>query len=175
MKEAGYGPGGKKLVLNMETGSGGAHVQRGVLIQAQLKAVGIDLKVANISAGQMFSNMRSGNYQLALWQMLGGPNMKDYAWDLYSAGGGNNVTYYNKEGGYQNARVDELANEIVETEDPSQVQAQIKEMQKLVFEDVPYIFLNYRNHRTARRTYVKNFKTGKLKGREDIRRVWIDK
>ena len=175
LKEAGYGPGGKKLVLNMETGSGGAHVQRGVLIQAQLKAVGIDLKVANISAGQMFSNMRSGNYQLALWQMLGGPNMKDYAWDLYSAEGGNNVTYYNKEGGYQNARVDELANEIVETEDPSQVQAQIKEMQKLVFEDVPYIFLNYRNHRTARRTYVKNFKTGKLKGREDIRRVWIDK
>jgi len=175
LKEAGYGPGGKKLILNLETGSGGAHIQRGVLIQAQLKAVGIDLKVKNISGGQMFANMRSGNYQLVLWQMLGGPNMKDYAWNLYSSGGGNNVTFYNKPGGFQNARVNELANEIVKTEDPIKVKAQIQELQKLVFDDVPMIFLNYRNHRTARQAYVKNFRTGKLKGREDIRRVWMDK
>jgi ABC-type transport system substrate-binding protein len=175
LKAAGYGPGGKKLVLNLETGSGGAHVQRGVLLQAQLKAVGIDLKVKNISGGQMFANMRSGNYQLALWQMLGGPNMKDYAWNLYSSGGGNNVTFYNKPGGYQNAKANALANEIVKTEDPAKVQDKIKELQKIIFDDVPYIFLNYRNHRTARRTYVKDFRTGKLKGREDIRRVWLDK
>lgn len=175
LADAGYGPGGKKLVLNLETGSGGAHVQRGILLQAQLKAVGIDLQVKNISGGQMFSNMRSGNYQLALWQMLGGPNMKDYAWDLYSQEGGNNVTFYNKEGGYQNARANDLANEIVKTEDPSKVKAQIAELQKIVFEDVPYIYLNYRNHRTARQSFVKNFQTGKLKGREDLRRVWIEK
>jgi ABC-type transport system substrate-binding protein len=175
LAEAGYGPGGKKLVLELETGSGGAHVQRGVLLQAQLKAVGVQLNVKNISGGQMFSNMRSGNYQMALWQMLGGPNMKDYAWDLYSSGGGNNVTYYNKKGGVQNARANELANEIVKTEDPSKVKAQIKELQKIVFDDVPYIYLNYRNHRTARQSYIKNFKTGKMKGREDLRRVWIDK
>ena len=58
---------------------------------------------------------------------------------------------------------------------PKQNQLKSKEAGRPIFEDVPYIFLNYRNHRTARRTYVKNFKTGKLKGREDIRRVWIDK
>jgi ABC-type transport system substrate-binding protein len=175
LAEAGYGPGKKPLVLNMETGSGGAHVQRGVLLQAQMKAIGIELKVKNISMGQALSNMYSGNYHMILWQMLGGPNMKDYAWNLYSGDGSGNYTYYNKKGGYQNARANELANEIVKTEDPSKVQAQIKELQALVFEDVPYIFLNYRNHRTARQNYVKNFKTGKLKGREDIRRVWLDK
>ena len=175
LAEAGYGPGGKKLVLNMETGSGGAHVQRGVFIQAQLKEIGIDLKVQNISMGQALSNMYTGNYQLILWQMLGGPNMKDYAWNLFSSDGTGNYTFYNKEGGYQNPRANELANEIVKTENPSEVQGQIKELQSLVFEDVPYIFLNYRNHRTARQTYVKNFQTGKLKGREDIRKVWLDK
>ena len=175
LADAGYGSGGKKLVLELETGSGGAHVQRGILLQAQLKAVGVQLNVKNISGGQMFANMRSGNYQMALWQMLGGPNMKYYAWDLYSSGGGNNVTYYNKKGGVQNARANELANEIVKTEDPSKVKAQINELQKIVFDDVPYIYLNYRNHRTARQSYIKNFKTGKLKGREDLRRVWIDK
>ncbi|MBT3916746.1 MAG: hypothetical protein HOF23_10270, partial [Rhodospirillaceae bacterium] len=104
-----------------------------------------------------------------------GPNMKDYAWNLYSSGGGNNVTFYNKPGGYQNAKANALANEIVKTEDPAKVQDKIKELQKIIFDDVPYIFLNYRNHRTARRTYVKDFRTGKLKGREDIRRVWLDK
>ncbi|MBF0277479.1 MAG: ABC transporter substrate-binding protein [SAR324 cluster bacterium] len=175
LKQAGYGPGGKVLKLSLETGSGGAHVQRGVLIQAQLKAVGIELEVKNISAGQMFSNMRSGKYQLALWQMLGGPTMKDYTWNLYSGDGGNNVAFYNKEGGYQNPKVNALTNAIVATEDAMAVQDKIKELQEIVFEDVPYIFLNFRNHRTARRSYVKNFQTGKLKGREDIRRVWIDK
>ena len=175
LADAGYGPGGKKLTLNMETGSGGAHVQRGVLIQAQLKAVGIDLNVQNISMGQALSNMYSGNYHMILWQMLGGPNMKDYAWNLFSSDGTGNYTYYNKEGGYQNARANELANEIVKTEDPDAVRAQIKELQSLVFEDVPYVFLNYRNHRTARQSYVMNFETGKLKGREDLRRVWLDK
>ncbi len=172
---AGYGPGGEKLVLTMETGKGGAHVQRGVLIQAQLKAVGIELKVKNISMGQALSNMYAGNYHMILWQMLGGPTIKDYAWNMYSEGGTNNHSFYNKEGGYQNPRANELANEIAKTNDPSAVQDQIKELQKLVFEDVPVVFLNFRNHRTARHTYVKNFKTAKLKGREDLRRVWLDK
>ncbi|SVD09765.1 uncharacterized protein METZ01_LOCUS362619 [marine metagenome] len=66
-------------------------------------------------------------------------------------------------------------NSIVATEDADEVRGKIKELQQIVFDDVPYIFLNFRNHRTARRSYVKNFQTGKLKGREDIRRVWIDK
>ena len=107
--------------------------------------------------------------------MLGGPTMKEYVWNMYSAEGTNNHTFYNKEGGYQNARVDVLANEIVKTEDPGEVKDKIRELQKLVFDDVPYIYLNFRNHRTARQTYVRNFQTGKLKGREDIRRVWLDK
>ena len=175
LKEAGYGPGGKTLTLSLETGSGGAHVQRGVLLQAQLKAAGIQLKVKNISGGQMFSNMRSGKYQLALWQMLGGPTMKDYTWNLYSGDGGNNVTFYNKKGGFQNPKVNDLTNAIVATEDADSVRGKIKELQQIVFDDVPYIFLNFRNHRTARQSYVKNFQTGKLKGREDIRQVWIDK
>ncbi|MCB1810220.1 MAG: hypothetical protein KDK04_00630, partial [Candidatus Competibacteraceae bacterium] len=116
-----------------------------------------------------------GNYQLVLWQMLGGPTMKDYIWDLYSSSGSGNVTFYNKEGGYQNPRANELANAIVETEDPEQVRDSIRELQQLVFEDIPYVFLNFRNHRTARQSYVKNFQTGKLKGQEDLRRVWLDK
>ena len=101
--------------------------------------------------------------------------MKDYTWNLYSGDGGNNVTFYNKKGGFQNPKVNDLTNAIVATEDADEVRGKIKELQQIVFDDVPYIFLNFRNHRTARRSYVKNFQTGKLKGREDIRQVWIDK
>ena len=34
-------------------------------------------------------------------------------------------------------------------EENERLKKQIKELQALVFEDVPYIFLNYRNHQEA--------------------------
>lgn len=175
LAEAGYGPGGKTLSLTLETAPGGAHVQRGVLIQAQLKAVGIDLQVTNKPYGQVLANWAAGNYHMILWQMNGGPTMKEFTWNLFASGGTSNNTFYNRDGGAQNARVDELANIIAKASDPAEVKAELAELQGEVFEDVPMVYLNFRNHRTARHGYVKGFQTATLKGREDLRKVWLDK
>lgn len=175
LAEAGYGPGGEKLTLSLETAPGGAHVDRGILLQAQLKEVGIDLKVTNKPMGQILTNWANGNYHMILWQMNGGPTMKDFTWDLFAGEGTSNNSAYNQEGGAQNPRVEELVNIIAKASDPAEVKDEIAELQSLVFEDVPIVYLNFRNHRTARHDYVKNFKTATLKGREDIRRVYFDK
>lgn len=173
--EAGYGPDGEKLTLGLMTGSGGAHVQRGILIQAQLKEIGIELNVTNKQFGQILGDMQQGNYDMVLWQINGDTSLKDFVWNLYSKNGGNNLMAYNQEGGFQNPRTDELVELIAATEDPAEVQNEIRELQSILFEDLPFVYLNFRNHRTARQSYVMNFETAKLKGREDLRRVWLDK
>lgn len=175
MAEAGYGPDGEQLKLKLMTGGGGAHVQRGILIQAQLKEIGIDLEVENKAFGQVVTDMFSGRFHMVLWQFNGNPSLKDYTWNLFSGTSGTNMTGYNMEGGYQNPRTQELVDIISLTEDPASVQDELTELQSIVFEDVPFIYVNYRNHRNARNDYVKGFAIPKLKGRDDMRRVWLDK
>ncbi|MES0884340.1 ABC transporter substrate-binding protein [Roseibium sp. SCP14] len=175
LADAGYGPGGKKLTLQLLTGSGGAHTQRAILLQAQLADIGIDLKVKSVAYAQVLTDLQAGNYELILWQMLGGPAIIDYAWNLYGSGGPNNFTFYNEEGGYQNPRAEELTLEIAKSNEPNEVRAQIIELQDIIFNDVPVIFLNWRNHRTARTPSVKDLETARLKGMEDLRKVWLDR
>ena len=175
LKEEGYGPGGKKLKLKMLHGTGGAHVQRAVLIQAQLKAAGIDLSIVKTKMGALLKQMYTGKYELALWQMLGGPTIQEFTWNMYHSGGSSNPSYYNKEGGYQNPEAEKLLDEIVKTNDPAVAKPSLIKLQKIIFDDVPVAFANWRNHRTVRNPWVKNFKTGKLKGMEDLRKVWLDK
>ncbi|WP_323765845.1 ABC transporter substrate-binding protein [Marinovum sp.] len=175
LAEAGYGPNGKALKLKLMTGGGGAHVQRGILIQAQLKEIGIDLEVENKAYGQLVNDMFAGRYDMVLWQFNGDTSLKDFTWNLYSGNSSTNMTGYNKEGGFQNPRAQELAETIGQTEDPAAVQAEIAELQQLVFADTPFIFVNFRNHRAAYNDYVKGFQIPKLKGRDILHRVWLDK
>ena len=156
-------------------GTGGAHVQRAVLIQAQLKTVGIDLSIVKTKMGALLKQMYTGKYELALWQMLGGPTISEFTWNMYHSGGSSNPSNYNKKGGYQNAEAEKLLNEIVKTNDPAVAKPSLIKLQKIIFDDVPVAFANWRNHRTVRNPWVKNFKTGKLKGMEDLRKVWLDK
>lgn len=175
LAEAGFGPGGKKLKLKLMTGGGGAHVQRGVLIQAQLKEVGIELEVENKAYGQVIKDLFAGRFEMVLWQFNGDTSLKDYTWNLYSGNSSTNMTGYNKDGGYQNPRAQELAEIIGQTENPDEVKAEIAELQQIVFADNPFIFVNFRNHRAAYNDYVKGFKIPKLKGRDILHRVWLDK
>ena len=48
-------------------------------------------------------------------------------------------------------------------------------MQRQAFEDAPYVYLNWRNHREAfNPDRVKNHHVSHLKNRQDWRRVWLD-
>lgn len=173
LAEAGYGP-DNPLTVELQTAQGGAHVERGTLLQAQLKEAGIELEVRSINEGTLLSNLATGNFELVLWQMLGGPTFKDYSWDLYSGDSSVNPSGYNQEGGFQNPKAAELSEAIAAASELDEVRDEIEQLQAIVFEDVPYIYVNFRNHRLAYNDNVHNLRTAKLKGREDIRRVWLD-
>ena len=54
------------------------------------------------------------------------------------------------------------------------VQEEIAALQEIVFQDVPYIYLNWRNHRDAWREELQSFHISKLKNLQDYRTVWIE-
>ena len=173
LAESGYGP-DKPLSVPVETFNAPAHVERGVLLQAQLKRVGISIEVRSIPSGQAIANLQSGNYALSLWQMNGGPSLIDYSWDLLSGKSGKNFSFYNKPGGAQNSSIEPMLDSLTSAFDPEKVKPAIAKIQETAFDDVPYIYLNWRNHRDAWLTSEKGFKTSKLKNRQDYRTVWFE-
>ena len=175
LKEAGYGP-GNPLKLDLQTFSAPAHVERSVVIQDQFKAVGIQLSVRNMPAGTVLENLFSGKYDLVLWQYTGGPTVGIYTWNLYSGDSTANPVFYNKEGGFKNAEVNKVMDEVAGMLDVKAAGKKAASVQKQIFTDLPYIFLNWRNHREAwNPNLVKNHNVSYLKNRQDWRRVYIDK
>jgi ABC-type transport system substrate-binding protein len=175
LKEAGYGP-GNPLKVYLQTYSAPAHVERSVVLQDQFKAVGIVAKVDNLPSGTVQQNMFDGKYELVLWQYRGGPTVGPYTWSLYSGESGANPTFYNTKDGYQNPRVAKVMDEVVGILDVDKAAEVAASVQQEIFEDAPYIFLNWRNHREAwNPKLVKNHNVSFLKNKQDWRRVWIDK
>ena len=173
LAEAGYGP-DKPLSLTLESFNAPAHTERAVLLQSQLKRVGIAIEVKSIPSGQALSNLQNGRYVLSLWQMNGGPSLIDYSWDLYSGDSGKNHSFYNKPDGDQNKAIEPLLDTLTGAFDANAVKPTIAKIQETVFEDVPYIFLNWRNHRDAWLASEKGFQVSKLKNRQDYRTVWFE-
>jgi len=174
LAEAGHGP-RNPLTLSMLTSPGPAHVDRAVLMQAQLAPLGINIRIESLPNAAFLQRQNAREFDLLLYQFDGGPGLGDYTWGLFGAGSSGNLTGYNQAGGVQNARAEELARAIAASSDPALVRAEIAEFQSHIMHDLPMIFVNYRNHRTAWRKEVMNFSTAKVKGREDWYHVWLDK
>ena len=174
LKEAGYGP-GKPLKVDLQTFSAPAHAERSVVLQNQFKAVGIQVSVRNLPAGTVLENLHSGKYELVLYQYTGGPTVGTYTWDLYSGASTANPTFYNKPSGYGNPEVDTVMNKVAGIMDVAEAAKLAASVQQQIFDDAPYIFLNWRNHREAwNPKRVKNHNVSYLKNRQDWRRVWLD-
>jgi ABC-type transport system substrate-binding protein len=170
---AGYGP-DNPLKVELQSYNAPAHVERAVLMQAQLKEAGIVVAVRSVPSGQAINNMQTGKYELSLWQMNGGPSLLDYSWNLFSGSSGLNNTFYNKEGGFQNPAIEPLLDTVSRAADPKKVEDEIRKIQQIAFDDLPYIYLNWRNHRDAWLVSEQNFTVSKLKNRQDYRTVWFD-
>jgi ABC-type transport system substrate-binding protein len=173
LKEAGYGP-AHPLHFALVAGDAPAHVERTVLLQAQLKAVGVQMEARNIPYGQMQSDMIEGKSAASLFQFLGGPILSAYSWDLFSGESGKNYTGYNKPGGAQNPAVGNALNQAVGMLDQNKAADLVASVQDKIFEDAPVIYLNWRNHREAWRDTLKNHTVSKLKNRQDWSRVWME-
>ncbi|HEY4725478.1 MAG TPA: ABC transporter family substrate-binding protein, partial [Actinomycetota bacterium] len=96
-----YAKGGKKISLRFSTTAGNKlRETQGELLQAQMKQVGIDIKIANLDSQKLFGDaLPNGNFDIADFAWVGGPFVVSGNRDIYRSGAGSNY------GNYSNPKV----------------------------------------------------------------------
>ena len=112
LEDAGYSKGadgiyakdGKKLSVRFSTTSGNAlRETQGELLLAQMKQVGIEIKIANLDSQKLFGEaLPNGNFDIANFAWLGTPFAISGSRDIFRTGGGSNY------GSYESKKVDDL-------------------------------------------------------------------
>jgi peptide/nickel transport system substrate-binding protein len=99
-----FAKGGKKISLRFSTTAGNKlRETQGELLQAQMKQVGIEIKIANLDSQKLFGDaLPNGNFDIADFAWVGGPFVVSGNRDIYRTGGGSNY------GSYSNPKVDQL-------------------------------------------------------------------
>jgi peptide/nickel transport system substrate-binding protein len=99
-----YTKGGKKISVRFSTTAGNKlRETQGELFQAQMKQVGIDIKIANLDSQKLFGDaLPNGNFDIADFAWVGGPFVVSGNRDIYRTGAGSNY------GNYSNPKVDQL-------------------------------------------------------------------
>lgn len=127
--------GGKKLSLRLSTTAGNQlREQQGVLIQAQLKEVGIDIRIDNSPAETLFGErLPGGNFDIANFAWVGTPFPAAGGYQLYQSASGSNF------GKYNNSKVDKrLLDALAETDEVTRLGI-LNEIDKTMWEDLPNI------------------------------------
>jgi peptide/nickel transport system substrate-binding protein len=99
-----YAKGGKKITLRFSTTAGNKlRETQGELVQAQMKEVGIEIKIANLDSQKLFGDaLPNGNFDIADFAWVGGPFANSGNRDIYRTGAGSNY------GNYSNPKLDQL-------------------------------------------------------------------
>jgi peptide/nickel transport system substrate-binding protein len=142
-----YTKGGKKLSLRISTTGGNAlREQTQQLIQAQLKAVGIDIVIANKPGSSVFKDVEEGNFDIGLYAWVGTPFTVTANKSIFATGGGQNY------GKYENDRIGELFDQALRATDREESVKISQEIDKILWTDLATIplfakptFLPYRD------------------------------
>ena len=99
-----YAKGGKKLSLRISTTAGNQlRETQEELFQAQMKEIGVDIKIANADSTKFFGEwLPNGNFDIANFAWVGSPFSISGSQATYITGGGGNY------GSYASDKVDEL-------------------------------------------------------------------
>ncbi len=133
---------GKKLSLRLMTNAGNStREDLGVLVQDQLKQVGFDIQFEAIEWSTMLEQMDGQTYDMVIigWTGLGSDPNDDAFWHTNQdvpGSGFNNVSYHNPE-------LNKLLEQGVSVPDcDTAKRAPIyKQIQKIIHDDVPYVFI----------------------------------
>jgi peptide/nickel transport system substrate-binding protein len=143
-----YTKGGKKISLRISTTAGNKlRETQGELFQAQMKEVGIELKIANVESTKFFSEwLPNGNFDIANFAWVGSPFAISGARDIFRTGGGSNY------GQYSNKEVDQLFEQANSSTDKAKAVELGNQIDQVVTEDMATIplytkptFIAYRN------------------------------
>jgi peptide/nickel transport system substrate-binding protein len=99
-----YAKGGTKLSLRISTTAGNQlRETQEKLFQAQMKQIGVDIKIANADGRKFFGDwLPNGNFDIANFAWVGSPFPISGSQDTYRTGGGGNY------GSYESKKVDDL-------------------------------------------------------------------
>ena len=146
----------KGLSLTIWTNDNVTRTQIAQIIQANLKEVGIDLKIEVLEWGSYLQRSALGEHSILLGGWVAGTSDADIV--LYplvhsaSAGGGGNKSFYS------NKIVDEYIEEGRKTSKIEDRKKAYKEVQTIIAEDLPIIPLFYKSDIIGVSKKVKNFK-----------------
>jgi peptide/nickel transport system substrate-binding protein len=130
-----YAKGGKKISLRFSTTAGNKlRETQGELVQAQLKEVGIDIKIANLDSQKLFGDaLPNGNFDIADFAWVGGPFANSGNRDIYRTGAGSNY------GQYSNPKLDQLYAQASAEFDKAKAAELLNQVDQIITDDMATI------------------------------------
>jgi len=111
---------------------------KAVLAQAGLANVGIEMKIGEQPVAAILEGLRKGSLEASMFNWTyGGSNGEPDARTTLRSDGASNFSHF------KNARVDQLVDAGVATVVPEERQKVYSEIQKIVAEEVPFLYLMY--------------------------------
>ncbi len=157
---------GRRLAFTLSTNAGNPRrAQAQVIIQQQLRQVGVDAELAQIEGNAFFERVRRHDYEAALTG-LGAALVVDPTDHWHSA----SPTNYS---GYANPAVDALIERGLATTDPGEAARCWRELQALVYADQPYCFLYWRDEVVAVNRRIRGVEMDVLWMFGSLHRWWV--
>jgi peptide/nickel transport system substrate-binding protein len=130
---------GQKLSFTCTTISGDqARRPEAEVVQQYLKVVGIDMQLEEAPVTAILDGLRNGDMQASLFNWTyGGDNADPDATETLGSDGSNNFSRFS------NARVDELLAQGLQEPDAAKRKTGYDEIQKIVADEVPFLFMMY--------------------------------
>lgn len=130
LAESGYTPNQKlPLLISNESDYG----QVAQLIQANLKAIGIDIEIQTVEPATLKTECINGTQGLYLWRWNEDSKVDFVFRDLFYTGSGNNYSHYS------DPKADELTDKVLTEKDPEQRLKYAQELQEYLVEAVPQV------------------------------------
>lgn len=143
-------------------------VRAAQVLQAQLAEVGIDASIRTLEWGTWLEEEGAGNFDMYICSWIGNIDPDDYFYSQHRTGQVFNFT------GYSNPELDTLLDQGRTEADPEARKAIYDQVQQIVIDDSPYVFLFIPANVDAYQPYVKGYIT-----RPDsaivFKDVWLDK
>ena len=143
-----YAKGGKKISVRISTTAGNKlRETQGELFQAQMKEIGIQIKIANLDSQKLFGEaLPNGDFDIGNFAWVGSPFAISGSQDIFRTGGGSNY------GNYSNKKVDQLFAEANSETDRAKSVELGNQIDQMITEDMATIplytkptFIAYRN------------------------------
>ena len=159
---------GLDFSFTLMTNSGNPRRAKGAIImQAQLKDIGVDMQIEQIESNTFFERLRKKDYEAALsgWSAGLFVDMTDiwHSGDKYEF----NFT------SYANPEVDALIEQAIAEPDPAKNAELWKQAQALIYEDQPYTFLYWMDEIVGVHERFRDAKVDVLSAFRDLRSWWV--